>query len=100
MLRLSLFISSIALVCSQSAMAQPPRLDVPTDREVLARLPRALPPLAGVRGLFRDDITIVKEKWGVGVWNCSVHYKETIRIWGLEVGPFDRVHVVKIVPAS
>ena len=90
----------VALGVSQPALAQLP--EPPSDREVLRRLPAAPAPHPVLGGLeiTRDDMTIVKENLGAGVWNCTVWYRETISIWGVKYASATKQKVIVFGPAS
>jgi len=96
--RTTLLVAMILCVCSQSASAQAPDQKVPTDRDVLGRLDQVERPNIWVP--FKDEILIVKEPLGNGCWNCTVYAKETIQLWGMDLGPVNTVKVVKISPGS
>ncbi len=84
----------IALGSAQPASAQAPA--VPTDREILRRLPAPTAPLlpAGLQIVY-DDITIVKRNVGGNRWDCDVFYQSSLWFWGAKAGTATKRRVVQ-----
>ena len=74
--QLGLWVTFWLIWGADGAQAQP-TAEPPGDATVLRALSR---PAAG---MFRDDIVIVKEQVKPGLWKCTAHYTESIRLpWG------------------